>query len=127
MEMRNKYELEFIITYNKKMYESENPNEYCIKLQKCGKYIPQNIFSLEFSKSELLDFLNPIEFILMLKETDKNFNDIWKVSMCIYGNINEDFELPKWYEECGGKVFDLQSKYNLIQQYNKENELITKN
>ena len=115
MENEKIYDLEFIITYNRKMYDSKNPNEYCMKLVKSDKYIPQNIFSLKFDKDELLEFLNPIFILNMLYDLDENFNDIWKVSMCVYGN-NKDFELPQWFNECNGKLFDLQHQHNQIQQ-----------
>lgn len=114
MKNEKKYELEFIITYNKEIYNSKNPNEECLKLVESGKYIPQNIFSLKYSKSELLEFLNPIHIVNMLYDTDVNFNDIWKVSMCVYEGI--DLELPQWYIESNGKIFDLQQIHNHIQQ-----------
>ena len=46
---------------------------------------------------------------------DENFNDIWKVSMCVYRNGNEDFDLPKWYDECDGKIFEIQKLRNKFQ------------
>ena len=116
MKNGKKYELEFIITYNKEIYNSKNPNEECLKLVESGKHIPQNIFSLKLSKSELTEFLNLIPIIEWLYDTDVNFNDIWKVSMCVYRNNNDDLELPQWFNECNGKLFDLQYQHNQIQQ-----------
>ena len=120
IETTKTYDLEFIITYNKDMMESDNPNQKQIELLESGEYKPQDIFSLRLSKDNLLEFLNPIHIVEMLYETDRNFNDIWKVSLCVYRNGDEDFELPKWFNECDGKIFDLQLLHNDIQQYIKK-------
>ena len=36
--------------------------------------------------------------------------------MCVYRNNNDDLELPQWFNECNGKLFDLQYQHNQIQQ-----------
>lgn len=107
MKNEKNYELEFIITYNKRLYESENPNEYVMELIQNGKYKEQNIFSLKLPKKELSNFLeNRINIVEFFKDTDKLFFDIWKVSMCVHNS--NSFELPQWYNECNGKLFYLE-------------------
>jgi hypothetical protein len=113
MKNEKNYELEFIISYNKRMYESENPNEYGMKLIQNGKYKEQNIFSLKLPKNELSNFLeNPFNIVEFFKDTDKFFLDIWKVSMCVYNN--NGFELPEWYNKCDGKLFYLEELFEEI-------------
>jgi len=121
MKNEKKYELEFIITYNKKMYDSKNPNEYYMKLVKSDKYIHQNIFSLKLSKYDLLELLEiPTHFIEILYGTEKNFNDIWKVSLCVYQNGNDDLELPQWFNESNGNFIEIQKIHNHILKLKKE-------
>ena len=35
--------------------------------------------------------------------------------VCVYRNGNEDFDLPKWYDECDGKIFEIQKLRNKFQ------------
>ena len=107
---KNRFRLEFIITYNKEIYSSENPNEESLKLIRMGKYRKQNIYSLSLNRIQLNDFLNSEnEVIEYIKHTEEHFDDIWKVSMCVYNNGN-DWEEPKWYYDCNGKIFGLENK-----------------
>ena len=115
IETTKTYELEFIITYNKEIYKSDNPNKKGLELVKSGKYKQQNIVSFKLPKNELLDVLELPIIIEYLYGKDENFNDIWKVSMCVYRNGNEDFDLPKWYDECDGKIFEIQKLRNKFQ------------
>ena len=115
IETTKTYELEFIITYNKEIYKSDNPNKKGLELVKSGKYKQQNIVSFKLPKNELLDVLELPTIIEYLYGKDENFNDIWKVSMCVYRNGNEDFDLPKWYDECDGKIFEIQKLRNKFQ------------
>ena len=115
IEKTKTYELEFIITYNKEIYKSDNPNKKGLELVKSGKYKQQNIVSFKLPKDELLDVLELPIIIEYLYGKDENFNDIWKVSMCVYRNGNEDFDLPKWYDECDGKIFEIQKLRNKFQ------------
>ena len=115
IETTKTYELEFIITYNKEIYKSDNPNKKGLELVKSGKYKQQNIVSFKLPKDELLDMLELPIIIEYLYGKDENFNDIWKVSMCVYRNGNEDFDLPKWYDECDGKIFEIQKLRNKFQ------------
>ena len=115
IETTKTYELEFIITYNKEIYKSDNPNKKGLELVKSGKYKQQNIVSFKLPKDELLDVLELPIIIEYLYGNDENFNDIWKVSMCVYRNGNEDFDLPKWYDECDGKIFEIQKLRNKFQ------------
>ena len=115
IETTKTYELEFIITYNKEIYKSDNPNKKGLELVKSGKYKQQNIVSFKLPKDELLDVLELPIIIEYLYGVDENFNDIWKVSMCVYRNGNEDFDLPKWYDECDGKIFEIQKLRNRFQ------------
>tara|TARA_R110001599_G_scaffold191058_1_gene385844 strand:- start:353 stop:730 length:378 start_codon:yes stop_codon:yes gene_type:complete len=115
IETTKTYELEFIITYNKEIYKSDNPNKKGLELVKSGKYKQQNIVSFKLPKDELLDVLELPIIIEYLYGKDENFNDIWKVSMCVYRNGNEDFDLPKWYDECDGKIFEIQKLRNKFQ------------
>tara|TARA_B100000282_G_C31609631_1_gene434078 strand:+ start:234 stop:581 length:348 start_codon:yes stop_codon:yes gene_type:complete len=108
---KNRLELEFIITYNKEMYKSESPNEECMKLIESGKYREQNIYSLSLNETQIKDFLfSENEVIEYLKHTEEYFEDIWKVSMCVYKNGNDDYETPMWYENCNGKLFEIQNR-----------------
>ena len=115
IETTKTYELEFIITYNKEIYKSDNPNKKGLELVKSGKYKQQNIVSFKLPKDELLDVLELPIIIEYLYGKDENFNDIWKVSMCVYRNGNEDFDLPNWYDECDGKIFEIQKLRNKFQ------------
>ena len=115
IETTKTYELEFIITYNKEIYKSDNPNKKGLELVKSGEYKQQNIVSFKLPKDELLDVLELPIIIEYLYGKDENFNDIWKVSMCVYRNGNEDFDLPKWYDECDGKIFEIQKLRNKFQ------------
>ena len=115
IETTKTYELEFIITYNKEIYKSDNPNKKGLELVKSGKYKQQNIVSFKLPKDELLDVLELPIIIEYLYGKDENFNGIWKVSMCVYRNGNEDFDLPKWYDECDGKIFEIQKLRNKFQ------------
>ena len=83
IETTKTYELEFIITYNKEIYKSDNPNKKGLELVKSGKYKQQNIVSFKLPKDELLDVLELPIIIEYLYGKDENFNDIWKVSMCV--------------------------------------------
>ena len=108
------FELEFIITFNKDMYKSDNISKYQIELIESGKYKPQDIFSIKLSRKNLSEFLKtPFNIVEFLHSTENNFNDILKVSMCLYQNENEII-LPKWYEKSNGKIFGLQELYECI-------------
>jgi|TARA_B110000114_G_C14963962_1_gene345500 hypothetical protein len=110
MENKKNCELEFIISYNKKMYESENPDEYCMELVQSKKYNKQSIFSFKLPKTEVTTLLeNPLNIVEYLGNTDKLFFDIWKVSMCVYNG--NGIKLPKWYDECDGKLFHLEELF----------------
>ncbi len=108
-------ELEFIITYNREIYKSDNPNEKMVELVESGTYKHQNIFSIKLSKDELLEVLEIQTMIEYLYGVDENFYDIWKVSMCVCRNGDEDFDLPKWYDEYDGKIFEIQKLRNMFQ------------
>jgi hypothetical protein len=118
IETTKTYELELIITYNKEIYKSDNPNKKGVELIKNGKYKQQNIVSFKLSKDELLEVLELQTMIEYLYGVDENFNDIWKVSMCVYRNGNKDFDLPKWYDEYDGKIFEIQKLRNMFQMNN---------
>ena len=58
---KNRFRLEFIITYNKEIYNSENPNEESLKLIEMGKYRKQNIYSLSLNRIQLNEILAEIK------------------------------------------------------------------
>ena len=108
---KNRLELEFIITYNKEMYNSENPNEEQLKLTENGKYKEQNIYSLSLNERQITNFLvSEKDLIEYLKHTEEHFEDIWKISMCVYRTDETDWEEPNWYYNCNGKLFDIQNR-----------------
>tara|TARA_R110000796_G_scaffold127343_3_gene242645 strand:+ start:338 stop:733 length:396 start_codon:yes stop_codon:yes gene_type:complete len=122
------HKLECIVTYNKEMYESDDPNKKCMELIKNNKYKEQRIFSVESSKDEILEYITPMNLIVeVLYKTDLNFKDIWKVSMCVYHTDNNKFELPKWFVDCGGQIGELQKIHNEILKFRKENEVLINN